>query len=90
MAARHEAGNDGEEGARGVPARAAALARGTLTLALSHEGRGDPLAAVRAWFRLAGLIAALWIPAFAEMTGGRRARASTTATPRLRAASPSS
>ena len=34
-------------GSAGVLARNAALARGdTLTLALSHEGRGDPLAAI--------------------------------------------
>jgi len=31
-------------------------ARDTLTLALSHEGRGDPLTAIRAWFRAASLI----------------------------------
>jgi len=33
-------------------------ARDTLTLALSHEGRGDPLAGLGAWFRMAGLLAA--------------------------------
>ena len=42
---------------RGRPARNAALACGdTLTLALSHKGRGDPLTAIRAWFRVAGLV----------------------------------
>ena len=53
---------------RGRPARNA-LARVTLTLALSHEGRGDPPASVRAWFRMAGLAETAWIPAFAGMTG---------------------
>ena len=57
---------------RGRPARRAALARGgALTLALSHEGRGDPLAAVCTWFRAAGLAATVWIPAFAGMTGAK-------------------
>ena len=28
----------------------------------------DPLTAIRAWFRAAGLFADLWIPAFARMT----------------------
>ena len=49
---------------------AGVFARVTLTLALSHEGRGDPLAALGAWFRLAVLVG-FWIPAFAGMTGGR-------------------
>ena len=40
----------------------AALARVTLTLALSRKGRGDPLAAFGAWFRLAVLVG-FWIPA---------------------------
>ena len=31
----------------GTPAVKAALTRVTLTLALSHEGRGDPLTAIR-------------------------------------------
>ena len=45
-------------GWRGRLTRNAALTRGvTLTLALSHEGRGDPLAAVRTWFGTAGAIA---------------------------------
>ena len=30
-------------------------ARDTLTLALSHKGRGDPLTAIRTWFRMTGL-----------------------------------
>ena len=53
---------------RGRPAGGAALARVTLTLALSHKGRGDPPAALGAWFRMAGLAASDWIPAFAGMT----------------------
>ena len=57
----------------GVPARNAALGRGgALILAFSHEGRMDPLVARGAWFRVAGLAASVWIPAFAGMTGGRR------------------
>ena len=44
-------------------------ARDTLTLALSREGRGDPLVGIWAWFWMAGLAVALWIPAFAGMTG---------------------
>ena len=51
-------------------ARKAALARGALTLVLFHKGRGDPLAAIYAWFRAARQFADLWIPAFAGMTGG--------------------
>jgi len=44
----------GEEDARASSLAAAALARGvTLTLALSHEGRGDPPAGRDAWFRAA-------------------------------------
>jgi len=58
---------------RGRPARNAALARGdTLILAFSHEGRRDPMVARGAWFRVAGLAASVWIPAFAGMTGERR------------------
>ena len=53
------------------PARRAALARVTLTLALSHEGRGDPPASIRAWFRGAGLASTVRIPAFAGMTGAK-------------------
>ena len=34
------------------------------------NGEGDPPAVIRAWFRVAGLTVALWIPAFAGMTGG--------------------
>ena len=41
---------------------------GTLTLALSHQGRGDALVPIRAWHPVAGLVARLWIPAFAGMT----------------------
>ncbi len=40
----------------------------TLTLALSHQGRGDTLVGIRAWLRVACLVG-LWIPAFAGMTG---------------------
>ena len=54
---------------RGRPAGGAALTRVTLTLALSHKWRGDPPVGIRAWFRMAGLDAILWIPAFAGMTG---------------------
>ena len=53
-----ESGNDGDSerewwidfpGSAGVLARNAALVRGdTLILAFSHEGRRDPLAAIRA------------------------------------------
>ena len=50
---------------------AAALARDTLTLALSRKGRGDLSLALRAWLRVAVLIATVWIPAFAGMTGER-------------------
>ena len=58
---------------RGRPAGGAALARGdTLILAFSHKGRRDPLAGIRAWFLVAGLIAPLWIPAFARMTAQRK------------------
>ena len=54
---------------RGRLARNAALARAdTLILAFSHKGRRDPLVAIRTWFRVSGLIATLWIPAFAGMT----------------------
>ena len=57
-------------GWRGRLAHNAALGRGdTLTLALSREGRGDPLASLGAWFRVAVLVG-LWIPAFAGMMGG--------------------
>ena len=75
MAARHEVGMAGKKKERGRLARNAALARVTLTLALSHERRGDPLAGVWGWFRMAGLIGShrggrrtRWIPAFAGMT----------------------
>ena len=55
---------------RGRLAGGAALARGdTLILAFSHKGRRDPLTAICTWFRMAGLVATLWIPAFAGMTG---------------------
>ena len=50
--------------------RTRASARDTLTLALSHQGRGDSLAALGTWFRMAVLFAGFWIPAFAGMTGG--------------------
>ena len=43
---------------RGRPARNA-LARVTLTLALSHKGRGDPLASFRTWLWVAGVVATL-------------------------------
>ena len=43
-------------GARASRPQSRAVARRALTLALSHEGRGDPPASVRAWFRAAGLI----------------------------------
>ena len=49
-------------------AQSRACARLTLTLALSHQGRGDSLDSIRAWFRLVILVA-FWIPAFAGMTG---------------------
>ena len=42
---------------------------GTLTLALSHQGRGDLLVGISDWFQATGLIGDLWIPAFAGMTG---------------------
>ena len=54
---------------RGRLAGGAALERVTLALALSHEGRGDPLVGICAWFRVAGLAATVWIPACAGMTG---------------------
>ena len=41
----------------------------TLALALSHKGRGDLLVAIRAWLNVTGMVAILWIPAFAGMTG---------------------
>ena len=44
-------------------------ARDTLILAFSHEGRRDPMSARGAWFWVAGLVASIWIPAFAGMTG---------------------
>ena len=40
-------------GARASRPLSRACARRTLTLTLSHKGRGGPLTAVRAWFRLA-------------------------------------
>ena len=56
---------------RGRRAGGAALARGdTLILAFSRKGRRDPLVGICTWFRVAGLFANLWIPAFAGMTGG--------------------
>ena len=54
---------------RGRLARISALARDTLILAFSREGRRDPMAAVWAWFWVAGLASTVWIPAFAGMTG---------------------
>ena len=33
----------------------------------AHQGRGDLSLAIRAWFRMAGLAATVWIPAFAGM-----------------------
>ena len=59
----------------GAPAsrrRSRACARRTLILAFSHEGRRDPLLVICAWFRVAGLVATVWIPAFAGMTGRRK------------------
>ena len=44
-------------------------ARDTLILAFSRKGRRDLSLAIRTWFRVAGLIATVWIPAFAGMTG---------------------
>ena len=44
-------------------------ARDTLILAFSREGRRDLSLAILAWFRVAGLFADLWIPAFVGMTG---------------------
>jgi len=44
-------------------------ARDTLILAFSHKGRRDPPASGGAWFRAAGLAAAIWIPAFAGNDG---------------------
>ena len=41
----------------------------TLNLTFSHQGRRDLPLAVRAWFLVAKLVAPLWIPAFAGMTG---------------------
>jgi len=46
-------------------------ARDTLTLALSHKGRGDLSLAIHTWFRVANLAATIWIPAFAGMTGAK-------------------
>ena len=37
----------GVSGSEGVPPQSRACARRTLTLALSHKGRGDPLVAIR-------------------------------------------
>ena len=53
-----------EEGARASPPAKPRL-RVTLTLALSHKGRGDPLATLNAWFRGDGLFAAPSLRAFA-------------------------
>ena len=58
-------------GARASRPQSRAQARLTLTLALSRKGRGDPLATICTWFRMAGLAAAVWIPAFAGMTEGK-------------------
>jgi len=59
-------------GARRLAAAGRGLdARDTLILAFSHEGRRDPLAAIRTWFRVANLAATLWIPAFAGMTDAK-------------------
>ena len=46
-------------------------ARDTLILAFSHKGRRDLSTAIRTWFRVANLAAAIWIPAFAGMTGAK-------------------
>ena len=53
----------------GVPARRAALARVTLILAFSHQGRRDLSLAILAWFQVSGLAAILRIPVFAGMNG---------------------
>ena len=55
-------------GARASRPQSRAGARRTLILAFSRKGRRDPLTAICTWFRMAGLIATLWIPAFAGMT----------------------
>ena len=44
-------------------------ARDAPILAFPREGGRDLLTAIRAWFRMAGLFADFWIPAFAGMTG---------------------
>ena len=43
-------------GARASRPQSRACARRTLTLALSHKGRRDPLVAIRTWFRMADLV----------------------------------
>jgi len=53
----------------GVKTRASA--RDTLILAFSHEGRRDPLAGIRTWFRMADLAISAWIPAFAGITDAK-------------------
>ena len=57
-------------GARASRPQSRAQARRARALAISHKGRGDPPAAICTWFRMVGLAAALWIPAFAGMTVG--------------------
>ena len=56
-------------GARASRPQSRACARRALILAFSHKGRRDPLAAICTWFRVTGLAATFWIPAFAGMTG---------------------
>ena len=56
-------------GARASRRRSRASERRARALALFHKRSGDAPAVVRAWFRMAGLAASDWIPAFAGMTG---------------------
>ena len=50
-----------------MPDKGRFASRDAPILAFPHEGGRDPLAAIRAWIRAAGLVG-IWIPAFAGMT----------------------
>ena len=57
----------------GNPRGTAPSGAGALTLALSHQGRGDTLVGIWGWFRAAILDERFWIPAFAGMTAQKSA-----------------